>query len=155
MKAREVIEKEVIAARESGNPVFALRLLCERYSQEELHEAKNHFNCISTDPLGMVVLEAINRMRHRELNERLIALEKPHWTLVPTFWAVIGTAIIGVVGIVIACFAWRDPMATSEDNPSNQLSPNPPVTMKEQLRSASQSAPTATNSVAVPSSPKK
>jgi len=160
MKAPEVIEKEVIAAREGENPVYALRLLCETYSQAELHVAKNHFNCIATDPLGMVVLEAINLLRHRELTGRIAALEKPHWTLVPTFWFVVaGTTIgllLGLPALIIGYLAWQHPKpVNSERGSSNQLSPNDPATIQAPPRSVSQPVLPPTNSIVAPSYPKK
>jgi hypothetical protein len=156
MRSEQKIQEEVIAARTGSNPILTLRLLLDNYTQDELHIAKNHFGSIPADPLGMVVQQAIERLRHLEMTDRIAALEnpKPHWTLVPTFWAVIGTGFIGIIGIVIACFAWRDPLPTSEGKASGQLLQTPQEKPPVPLKSAITPAPATTNSVAAPASPK-
>ena len=42
-------------------------------------------------------------MRHRELSDRLAALEKPHWTTTPVFWV---TALGAVAALLAAIFAY-------------------------------------------------
>jgi hypothetical protein len=155
MKTNEEVAKEVIAARGNKNAVWALRALCETYNEQELHEAKNHFNCTSDDPLGMVVLEAINRLRHAELNKRLKALEKPpHWTLTPTFWLVLATTLFTFAGVIMAYPGWK---AQIESAPiSSNLTSPPPLVIQlspESKLILPESAPT--NSVVEPVSPKK
>jgi 2-methylcitrate dehydratase PrpD len=36
---------------------------------------------------------AIAAKRHQELNDRLAALEKPHWTTTPVFWVTLAGAV--------------------------------------------------------------
>ena len=106
---RGLVTNQVAQALRGGNVCAELRALCKTYDEEDLHIALDFISPVNT-AYHDVINGAIATLRHRQIEKRLKSLEKPHWTLVPTFWIVLAGTAIGFIGVAIALFAWREPV---------------------------------------------
>lgn len=102
------IPNEVAEALRKGNAAASLRALCREYDEEELHRVSDGISPIHT-AYHDVIKEALNRLRHKELSDRLDALQEPHrivkWTL-----------IVAALTFIVCLLAWLFPRLPVESN---------------------------------------
>jgi hypothetical protein len=52
---------------------------------------------------------AAGEAANRKIVDAIQKLEKPHWTLTPTFWISLGILVVSVIILIVAVLAWRFP----------------------------------------------
>jgi hypothetical protein len=64
-----------------------------------------------------------SRAATQEVVKALGRLERPHWTLTPTFWISVGILVVSVVILIVAVLAWRFPK-NEQPIPNDKLLPS-------------------------------
>ena len=153
------VRAEVAKAIKADYTCAALRELCRQYNEDELHEALASVS-ESRSPFLVdyqdAIKQAIDRLRHKQVEEHFDKLKKPHWTLVPTFWLVLTGAIAGVVAATMAVISWKDSaeLKSASQSLSNQSLPSSRISAPSNQKAPSTPVAPTTNSVVVPASPK-
>lgn len=100
-----------VEPRASGNPAYHLR-----FEQAQLRIGR------AIERINAKEREENEAVRHREIQECLEELKKPHWTVNPNFWI---TLVSAIAAIVAAYFAWRAlPPAVPSPQPAGVGSPS-------------------------------
>lgn len=136
-KPIENFEDEKNDAMRSGNVRGSLRNFCERCSDAQLIQLAADG---PTLPILLEVMkEEIELRRHREMTKHLIALRKPHWSIIPVFWFTLATMVfagIAALPVIFGLFPTSQPANKDSSSPRQQLHSKPTIQSPLQTNSA-------------------